>query len=107
LYSRNDGGGPIVDMPMQQMLMNMATAHIAQLNAPIDNEPAPNAVGRIKSFTQGSISADLEMKQPGTDTEDWWNQTRYGAAWWSATAGTRTMGYVPGIQPRFDPYGFR
>jgi hypothetical protein len=106
LFSRNDGGGPISDSNVQQVIMNMATAHIAHLNAPIENEAAPNAVGRVKSFTQGSITVDLEMKQPEGGTEDWWKQTRYGAAWWAATASVRTMDYVPGIRPVFDPYWF-
>lgn len=74
----------------RETLLNMATAHIAALNQP----GASPLVGRIASANQGSVSVSVDYKAAGT--EQWWAQTRYGAALWAATASYRTMQYLPG-----------
>jgi hypothetical protein len=96
LYQANNGAGPICDATNALMLMNMLVAHIAALNAPNANgTAAPNTVGRVSNATEGSVTVGLENQYP-PGTPQWYQQTKYGAAWWSATAQYRTMRYRPG-----------
>lgn len=93
LYHANDGSGPVRTVAAQSMLLNMVTAHVAQMAVGSDNNPPSSAVGRVSSATQGSISATLEMEVP-PGTAQWWSQTKYGAAYWAATAAYRTARYL-------------
>lgn len=103
VYLRNDGSGPVADPAEQLMLMNMLVSHIAALNAPLDNQPSPTTVGRISSASEGSVNVSTQFDQaPGS--AQWYAQTKYGAAYWQATAGYRTMRYVPGA-PQFGSPG--
>jgi hypothetical protein len=89
----------------REMLLNMMTAHIAALNAPINGQPSSPLVGRITNATQGSVSVATQMDMPPGSAQ-WYNQTKYGAAFWAATAKYRTMRYVPGPQPFRRGAGF-
>ena len=110
-YQRNDGGGPVTDAGQQLNLLNLMVAHIAQLYASQVNgqpdtesgsaQPSPNLVGRINSATEGSVSVGLEM--PTTPAAAWFNQTKYGAAWWQMTAPYRTMRYLTPPPRIFNP----
>lgn len=90
-----DGG------PYLLRLLNLVTAHIAWLFAPRDaagmpsstGAPSPQTVGRIASGSEGSVSVSLEWKGSGSPSEDWFVQTKYGAAFWQATAQFRTFRY--------------
>jgi hypothetical protein len=93
IYHRNDGGGPVCDACQQQTLLNMATAHIAQLARQHGGELDNPLVGRVSNASQGPVSLQAEMATP-TEASEWWNQTTYGAAYWRATAPYRTMHYV-------------
>lgn len=85
-------------------LLNLLTAHIAQLFAPQINGqpnngsgsvPAPNTVGRVSNASEGSVSVGFDM--PGQPpAAAWYVQTRYGALFWQATSVYRTMRYIPG-----------
>ena len=90
----------------QLAVLNMLVAHIAKLNAPLNGEGPSDLVGRIDSATEGavSVSADMGGNQPMAAA--WFNQTRYGAEFWNATAAYRTMRYLPGPQPYLG-VGFR
>ena len=90
LYCDNTGAGPVNDAPTLSMLLNMLTAHIAQLNAAIGGQAASPLVGRISEATEGSVhvSADLPAV-PGSAA--WFAQTKYGLAFWQATAQFRTF----------------
>lgn len=93
LYCNNGSGALVpadaVTYQPRLTLLNMLTAHIAALNAP----GSSNLVGRVASATQGSVSVTADMgAQPGTAA--WFNQTKYGAAYWQATAQYRTMRQV-------------
>jgi hypothetical protein len=89
----------------------MLTAHIAWLNAPRDADgnpastgsPASPIVGRINSASEGSVSvqADIGDATAGSPSQPWYMQTRYGAAYWAATAQYRTARYV--ANPVFVP----
>jgi Protein of unknown function (DUF4054) len=96
----NDGTGPVRDASLQQALLEMATAHVAQLSGALTpagqaSSSAPALVGRISQAAEGSVNVTSEMEvAPGT--AQWWNQTPYGAMVWVALAPFRTMRYIPG-----------
>jgi hypothetical protein len=65
-------------------LMNMLTAHIAELR----NKP----VGRMMNATEGSVTVGLEYGVPGS--APWYQQTQYGASFWAATSSLRGFRYI-------------
>ena len=94
LYFANDPCNIKVRNPQQQlMLMNMLTAHLAQLNVGSNGQAASGLVGRISAAAEGSVSVSVEF--PTTANSAWFLQTPYGAAFWQATAALRTMHYRP------------
>ncbi len=73
----------------------MLTAHIAALNAPVGSTPASPLVGRINSASEGSVSVQAQNDYaPGT--VQWFQQTKYGSAFWAATRRFRSFVYQPG-----------
>ncbi len=72
------------------MLLGMLTAHVAELN----RAGASELVGRVSSATQGSVSVSADMGPP-SGSAAWYQQTKYGAAYWAATARYRGFRYVP------------
>jgi hypothetical protein len=93
LYHRNDGGGPISDVTMQQTLLNMVTAHIAMLrSSDSQGNPPPTLVGRIASASEGSVSASTDY--PVSPSGAWFNQTQPGAMYWELTSSFRSFRYV-------------
>jgi hypothetical protein len=99
LYMRNDGGGPVSSAVTQLLLMNMVTAHVAALNANLANgQPTSPLVGRISNASEGSVSVAVEFS-PEVAAQ-WFNQTKYGAAFWAATKAYRMAVYVPGPRAR-------
>lgn len=107
LYWRNDGGSQARTPAIQSMLLNMLTAHIAALYSQSQNDEAPGLpkdantpVGRISSVTQGTITVAIDGGAPPSEQSAFFMQTKYGSSFWRATAGYRTMVYVPGrLQP--------
>ena len=92
LYVRNDGGGPVNTAVMQSTLLNMVTAHIAQINSGSIGNPASPLVGKISSATEGSVSVDVDAGiVPGTAA--WFYMTKYGLSFWQATNGFRRASY--------------
>lgn len=103
LYQANNGAGPICDSNVALTLMQQLIAHIASLNTPsASGDVAPNVVGRISSAGEGSVNISTENQYPA-GTPQWYQQTKYGAAWWAATARFRTMRYMTG--PAVVPAG--
>lgn len=94
LFHANDGSGPVEDAGQQLTLLNMVTAHLCFLFAPKrDGEPMQaDTVGRISDANQGTVSASLENEYP-PGTPQWWQQSRYGSAYWAATVAYRTFRY--------------
>lgn len=94
LYQANDGGGPVPTEALQSQLLNLLTAHVAQLFAPVNGVQPSGLVGRISNATQGSVSVQAEYATtPVNPTQAWFTQTKYGAAWWAATTGYRRFRY--------------
>jgi hypothetical protein len=103
---RNDGGGPVNNVATQLNLLNMLTAHLAQLFTP----PAPGQqpstiVGRINSATQGSVSVQAAYSTNVGQQMAWFIQTPAGAMYWTATAPYRTMRYRPNRRTGVVPIG--
>ena len=86
------------------MLLNLLTAHIAWLWAPRDGNgspsstgtyPPPSVVGRVSSAGEGSVSVSAEYQgNAGSPSAQWYNQTQWGAAYWTATLRLRSARYV-------------
>lgn len=86
--------------------LNMLTAHIAALNAPLGSPSSP-LVGRVSNASEGSVSVQTQNDYP-PGTVQWFQQTKYGAAFWAASSSFRSMLYVPGPAPIANPWaGFR
>lgn len=94
LYLNNDGCGPVRDPLQLAMILNMLTAHIAALNAPLNGQASSPLVGRINTASEGSVSVGTDLNVPGTAS--WFAQSKYGLAAWQALAPYRTMHYRRG-----------
>ena len=110
LYFANQGWTGA--LPQAPMLLNMLTAHIAQLNAPLNGQPSEQIVGRIGNASQGSVNVGLEYDSNGSPSQAWFIQTKYGAAFFQATAAFRQARYrarptrvAQGAFPN-SPYGW-
>jgi hypothetical protein len=94
LYLNNTPCSPVCDLVARESLLNMLTAHIAQLA-----QRDASVVGRISNASEGSVSTAFDMgAQPNTAA--WYNQTSYGAAYYAAVRPYFQGGrYNPGPQP--------
>lgn len=101
-YCDNTASSPIPDTT-RPTLLNMVTAHIAALNAPLSGRESPALVGRINSATEGSVTVSTENLYP-PGTAQWWQATKYGAAFWAATQQYRLNFYVANPARSVDPY---
>src|SRR5208282_6034259 len=105
-YCRNDGGGPVCDANQQTLLLNLLTAHIAQLFAPAKNGQSPSTlVGRINTASEGSVSVGAEF--PATPAASWYITTQYGAAYWQLMLPFRTARYLPGYVRNQQPWPYQ
>lgn len=107
LYWRNDGTGLCSNPVAQLMYLNMITAHICALNRQAQGDPDPGAakdpntpVGRVGSASEGSVSVSFVNEYPPGSAQ-YFQQTKYGAAFWQATAAYRRFRYRRG--PFMDP----
>lgn len=107
-YCDNTDSSPVPnDPPVYQRatFLNMLTAHIAFLN----RAGSSDLVGRISDATEGSVSVSTDVGDlPGSAA--WFAQSKYGFAFWQASAIYRKMLYVPPppletTVPGFGPYG--
>lgn len=106
LYWRNDGTGPVTIAAIQLELMQMVVAHIAaRYAANAAGGSASGLVGRISQASEGSVSVSTDMgAQPASAA--WWQQTKYGADFWAATAAFRTARYIPNVKNVANPYPY-
>ena len=108
LYCDNTPSSPITDTSpggQRETLLNMMTAHITALNASLNGQPSSPLVGRISNASQGSVSVATQFDVP-PGCPQFYAQTKYGVAFWVATAQYRTMQYVPGYAPFNGQRGF-
>lgn len=106
LYHRNDGTGPVKSSLSQSLFMNMVVAHLAMLYFGTDADPPTSLVGRLNSASEGSVSIGIEASSTGGPSQDWWWQTKYGAAYWAASAAYRTMRYLVPRTRSVNPWPF-
>lgn len=95
IYLNNTDTSVVTDLAVRARLLNMLTAHIAQLSYGSTIQPLSPLVGRIEAATQGSVSVTAKYAEPGSNA--WYLQTQYGASYWQATAPFRTFRYVRGL----------
>lgn len=92
LLLNNSCGSYVCDAPKREHLLNLLTAHLAALFDGVNGAGATGAVGRVASATEGTVSAQLEM--PTVPNAAWYQQTQWGALYWTATAMYRSFVYV-------------
>lgn len=97
LYCDNTGAGPITNDSTRAVLLNMLVAHIAVLAARDSQQ-----VGRISSFSEGSVSGSIEGPPAGSGA--WYQQSKYGAAYWQATVQYRRHRQFPASPRVMDPW---
>lgn len=116
LYCDNTCNSPVSDNSpggTRETLLYMLTSHITQLLAAVivngqSQAPSP-LVGRINNASEGTVSVSTDM--PQTPNAAWFNQTKYGAMFWQASAPYRTFRYAPkiprylGTGPAAGPFG--
>lgn len=103
MYCDNTTCSPVQDVTARAVLLNMMTAHISALNAPSNGQAASPLVGRIASAGEGSVNVSVELEGQ-IHGRAWFAQTKYGLAFWQATAQYRTAHYVPGKRRVTDPW---
>jgi hypothetical protein len=104
MLHRNDGSGPVNNPSQQLLLLGMVTAHICQLNAPLNGQPSSTLVGRINVASEGTVTVSADYDAPASTQGQYFAQTKYGAAYWAASAPFRTMRYVPGPRRVTNPW---
>ena len=95
LYCNNTNSSPVADINARRILLNMLVAHIVFMNFGANGQTPSQLVGRISSAGEGSVNVSTELKMPGSAA--WFTQTKYGAAFWQASASYRMMRYVPPV----------
>lgn len=105
IYWANNGNGPVTTAAIQGTLLNMLTAHIAALYSPRgDGTQDPGTpVGRISQASEGSVSVSTEADYP-PGSPQWFQQTKYGASFWQATATYRTARFFTPVGRVFNPW---
>lgn len=92
LYCDNTDASPVQDANKRALMLNQLVAHLAALNNTA-------LVGRVTAATEGSVSVTVD---PGitTGSAAWYQQTKYGAAFWQASKPYRMFRYQPGASCR-------
>lgn len=75
----------------REVLLFLLVAHFAVLQQRIDG--GNEAVGRLASASQGSVSVSLDNGQT-TLSDKWYQQTPYGSKYWALTAKYRSFLYI-------------
>ena len=93
LYCKNSLN-PVPTVAALTMLLYMVTAHIAALNSPTTAAGANpgTPTGRISQAAEGSVSVTYTNDYP-PGTPQWWQSTKYGAAFWAASLPYRLFRY--------------
>lgn len=95
LYLNNTETSIVTNLATRESLFMMLVAHMAQLGFGSKTAPASPLAGRVTSVSEGSVSISGDAPAlPGTAV--WFGLTKYGIAYWQATAPWRTMQYRAG-----------
>jgi hypothetical protein len=83
----------VCDAVTRESLLNLLVAHITALRNGMNGQPAPGMVGRIGYAIEGSVAATADMG-PQVYGQAYYNQTQFGAMYWTSTARFRQAQYV-------------
>lgn len=86
---------PVADVTRRKVLFNMLTAHIGYIGGLLSADGLPRPVGRLSQASEGSVSASFDDVPATPGSGAWFKQSQYGSAFWQATTGLRSFGYVP------------
>jgi hypothetical protein len=100
-YCNNTNGSPVSDIPTRTLFLNMLTAHIVALNFGVNGQAPSQLVGRVSNAHEGSVGVTADMGKV-SDFAAWFMQTKYGAAFWQASAQYRMMRYMPPFRNAYD-----
>lgn len=78
---------------LRYIWLHLLTAHIAALYSGVNGASPSQLVGRVSDATEGAVHVAADMG-PQTASAAWFNQTKYGAQFWSQTARYRTAQYI-------------
>lgn len=95
LYLSNCDRSPVQNVCKRGLLLNMLVAHLSKLAGDLSADGQALPVGRVSQATEGTVSATLEYSTPTAGSGAWFNQTQYGAEFWSATLYLRSFRYRP------------
>lgn len=93
LYLDNTDASPVTDLARRAALLGLLTAHLAALYSGVGGEKPSAVVGRVTQVTQGSVSVSVDAGPVG-GSQAWFMTTKYGAAYWQATAPYRRFRYI-------------
>lgn len=97
-YLNNSPVSVVRDDATRAVLLNMLTAHVAAIAGQTSADPSSAMlVGPMTNVSEGSVSAGTTLQVPGTAA--WFYTTKYGLAYWQATARYRTFRYRTPNQP--------
>lgn len=100
LYLNNTDCSPVQDVAMRSVLLNMLTAHQADINGLLTADGQPKPVGIVSQAAEGSVSASFQNAPSTVGNPAWYQQSQYGSAFWQATQNLRGARYVPPIRRR-------
>lgn len=95
LYLNNTPCSQVQDPTQLSMLLNLLTAHMAQLLYGINGQPPTGLVGRVSDATEGSVSVGTDIGNLPFNAQ-WFAQTQYGFTFWQLTSIYRRARYFPG-----------
>lgn len=108
LYLDNTDCSPVCDVATRLALLNLLVAHLALVGGYCPDIRPAGAVGTLSDATEGTVRIKYDVLPVKGALEAWYLQTPYGFQFWAATAGYRTMHYIPGpvhVIDRFGLYG--
>jgi len=94
LYCNNTDNSVIADVNVRLTLLNMMTAHLLAINFGVNGQAPSSLVGKLSNVKEGSVSATVDYGSLSRN-QQWFCQTKYGAAFWQASLPYRSALYVP------------
>jgi hypothetical protein len=104
LYLNNSCCSVVTDANVRQSLLNLLTAHVTALFNGVGGAAPAGIVGRIAQATEGSVSVAAEYSSQVSQSQAWYLQTAWGAAYWAATVNYRGMRYVAAPRRNYGPW---
>lgn len=99
LLLNNSCGSRVQDANNRQTLLFLLVAHLTLIsNGSNDGagnvQPPVGIVGRIDSAAEGAVNVSAQFDAPPNASLAYFEQTKYGALYWAATARYRSFIYV-------------